>query len=320
MRLTLAGLSLRDIEYAVAVGQTLHFGRAAERCGISQPALSEQVRKLEDMLGVRLFERGNRFVRPTRRGAELLRQAERVLAEAHGLLELAHETADPLTGTLHLGAIATLGPYYLPHLLRLTHRHYPSLDLRLTEGQTAGLLDALAAGSLDTALLATSVPDRGPGGGLVGEALFFEPFRLVCPAGHRLATARDLRLARLAGAGLILLEDGHCLRDQALSLCRAVPAESRHATSIETLWHMIAAGEGYSLLPALSTGGREAMAELVACRELPDSEAGRVVSLVWRATDPRGPEFRLLAALLRENAPAGLVPPLPGLRNSAKVS
>jgi LysR family hydrogen peroxide-inducible transcriptional activator len=301
MRATLAGLSLRDIEYAVAVGSTLHFGRAAQACGVSQPALSEQLRKLEDLLGVRLFERGHAGVRVTPRGAELLRQAGRVAAEARGLLELARTVSAPLTGQLHLGAISTLGPY-LPHVLLHAREAFPRLQLRLTEGQTATLLDGLRNGDLDAALIATAEPADW----LDDAELFFEPFHLVCPVAHRLADLPDVTLQDLAGDDLMLLEDGHCLRDQALALCQSTSGQSRHATGLETLWHMIAAGEGYSLLPALSLTGRTAMRDLVVTRDLDDPAAGRAVRLVWRSTDPRGSDFLVLARSLRDAAPAGV--------------
>ncbi len=300
---TLAGLSLRDLQYAATVDQTRHFGQAAERCGVSQAALSEQLRKLEDLLGARLFERGHRRVEPTERGLVLLRQIDRVLAEAHDLLAMSRDVVEPLSGLLRLGAIATLGPYYLPHLLRQTRAAYAKLSLQLVEGQTAGLLESLRRSTLDAALMAL------PAGvdGVASETLFFEPFHLVCPADHRLAALPRPGLADLEGADLILLEDGHCLRDQALRLCSTSAPAGRHATSVETLWHMIAAGEGYSLLPALSAAGRETMDRLVACRAIDDPEAGRSIGLVWRSTDPRGEDFRALAAFLRDHAPAGVV-------------
>ncbi len=301
MTINLAGLSLRDLEYAAAVDRTRHFGRAAEACAVSPAALSEQVRKLEDRLGTRLFERGNRRVEPTPRGAVLLRQIETVLSHAHGLMEMARTSEERLAGPLRLGAIGTLGPYYLPHLLRQAREAFPKLALQLIEGLTDELMDRLRRGSLDAVLLALPAP----GDWCTTDALFFEPFRLVCPATHRVATVNSLELADLAGDGLLLLEEGHCLRDQALSLC-ANAVQGRLATSLETLWHMIAAGEGYSVLPALSTAGRDGLAGLVAVRPLGDATAGRTVAMAWRRTDPRGPELAELAAMLRSRLPEGV--------------
>jgi LysR family hydrogen peroxide-inducible transcriptional activator len=301
---TLAGLSLRDLEYAAAVDRVRHFGRAAAACNVSQAGLSEQVRKLEDVLGVRLFERGNRRVAPTPQGAVLLRQIERVLAEARGVLDLAQagaRSAGTLDGALRVGAIATVGPYYLPHLLRQVRGAFPALTLQLSEGQTLPLLEALRRSELDAVLMALPVP----GEGLVSGPLFFEPFMLVCPAGHALADNAALPVDALDGEDLLLLEEGHCLRDQALALCSG-GGHRRQATSLETLWHMIAAGEGVSLLPALSTAGRGGLSELVAVRPLLGAE-GRTVGLVWRRTDPRGAQFDALAAVLRGALPEGVV-------------
>ncbi|MCF3946028.1 LysR family transcriptional regulator [Acidiphilium sp. AL] len=295
----LAGLSLRDLEYAQAVAELRHFGRAAERCGVSQPALSEQIRKLEAILGVTLFERTKRRVAPTAAGAALLVQAERVLAEARHLLALSHGQPTGMTGQVSLGAIETLGPYYLPGLLRLLRAERPELSLRLTEARTARLIERLIEGALDLLLLAMPVSRAG----LTAAPLFFEPFLLATPPGHALAGLRRLTLDDLPADDLLLLEDGHCLRDQALSLCNAKPV-TRHATSLETLWQMIAAGEGYSLLPALAVAARPELSDLVVCQDLGDASAGRTIALVWRASDPRDPLFRALAALLAGMRPA----------------
>jgi LysR family hydrogen peroxide-inducible transcriptional activator len=302
--MTLAGLSLRDLEYAVAVAQTRHFGRAAEHCGVSQPALSEQIRKLEGLLGVELFERGRRGIQVTPQGETLLARAERVLSEAHGLLEIAHGGAEPLESTLRLAAIQTLGPYYLPYMLRQARRAFPQLKLRLREGQTEPLLESLRNGSTDLVLAALPLPRED----LTTVALFQEPFVLVFPVGHKLGALPRICLEDLASDGLILLEEGHCLRDHALSLCAGAAPSSRLATSVETLWHMIASGEGYSLMPALSLAGRGPIEDLVVCRELTETEAARTIALAWRRTDPRGPALRRLADMLREATPPGAKP------------
>ncbi|WBV44721.1 LysR substrate-binding domain-containing protein [Pseudoroseomonas cervicalis] len=298
---TLAGLSLRDLEYAVTVAEMRHFGRAAERCGVSQPALSEQIRKLEALLGVALFERAARRVEVTPQGEALLAQARAVTRAARGLLDLAQQQAEPLSGPLRLGVIATLGPYYLPGVLRAVRDRFPRLVLRLQEGRTAALVAALEQGELDAALIALPAPTDS----LAAAPLFFEPFLLACPQGHALLDQPALTLADLRGSDLLLLEEGHCLRDQALSLC-AMPRgerDGRFATSLEMLRHMIAAGEGISLLPQLAAQGRSDLGGLVALRRLEDAEAGRRIGLVWRGTDPRRESFRALAGFLRETAP-----------------
>ena len=302
--MSLGGITLRDLEYALAVAQYQHFGKAADAVGVSQPTLSEQIKKLEDQLGVVLFERTNRRVAPSVRSEAVLRQMEVVMVETQRLLDLAKHVADPYSGILRVGAIATLGPYYFPYLLKKAHKEYPSLALRLTEGRTAELLQGLRRGDLDCILVALPID----GTGLAWQQLFFEPFFLVCPTGHPLTPKgtenEPFPLSRLKTNGLLLLEEGHCLREHALSLCRGPAPAQRHATGLETLWHMIAAGEGYSLLPALSLEHREMTGRMVSIREIAEPDAGRTIALVWRMSDPRSrDEFMVLANFLRDNAP-----------------
>jgi LysR family hydrogen peroxide-inducible transcriptional activator len=296
---SLAGLSLRDLEYAVAVADLQHFGRAADRCGVSQAGLSEQVRKLEALFGCVLFERTTRRIAVTPEGAELIRQAREVLAAARVLLEMARNRTDPLAGPLRLGVISTLGPYYLPGVLWEVRTRFPALELRLQEGLTGPLLQELQSGALDLVLLA--LPPLADG--LIAEPLFFEPFRALIPAGHALAEVPRLKVADLATDGLLLLEEGHCLRDQALSLCRLAHADgdARFASSLEMLRHMVAAGEGHSLVPSLAVRDDR----LVRTREIDDPNVGRTVGLAWRGSDPRLASFQTFARLLRETAPTG---------------
>lgn len=300
---SLAGLSLRDLEYAVTVAELGHFGRAAERCGVSQAGLSEQVRKLEGLLGVTLFERTTRRIAVTPHGEALLAQARAVIGAARVLREMAKSQTDPLAGPLRLGVIATLGPYYVPGLLWEVRTRFPRLELRLQEGRTAPLLQALQGGELDVLLLALPVGTEG----IHAEPLFFEPFRAVLPAGHRLAKQVRLHAGDLAGDGLLLLEDGHCLRDQAISLC-GLARPGRFASSLEMLRHMIAAGEGHSLLPLLAAQERAELDGLVCIRELDGDAVGRTIGLAWRGTDPRAKDFGELARFLRGVAPAGTRP------------
>ena len=299
-----SSLSLRDLEYAVAVARERHFGRAAESCGVSQPALSEQVRKLESILGFALFERTKRSVEPTVRGEAILRQAEALLGDARRLLEDAHRSAEPLSGELRLGVIATLGPYYMPSVIALGRQRFPRLALRLRESTTDELLVALRHGDLDAILVALPVPLDG----LVAEPLFFEPFRLACPSDHELAQRDRVGLHDLKRGPLLLMEDGHCLRDQALSLCntRPLPNESRYASSLEMLRHMIAAGEGISVIPFLAAAEHTSMHGMIAYRELDDARAGRTIALVWRATETRADDMRAIAAFMRAALPPGL--------------
>ena len=308
-----AGLSLRDLEYAIAVADVRHFGRAAERCGVSQPALSEQIRKLETLLRLTLFERSRKSVEVTAEGAAVLRQARTVLQEARNLLDVARAHGDPLAGPLRLGVIPTLGPYYLPAVLPALRGTYPALALRLEEGMTDQILDRLRANNLDLVLIALPAPV----GGLASEALFFEPFQIVAPESHALAHCGQVSVEDLRADDFLLLEEGHCLRDQAVALCGAQPRRAgRAASSLEMLRHMIAAGEGFSLLPALSVRDRPDLDGLAAVRPAQTiatggGEAampGRTIGLAWRARDPRSIAFRRFAEFLRAEAPRGTEP------------
>lgn len=298
-----SSISLRDLEYAVAVARERHFGRAAERCGVSQAALSEQVRKLEGVLGVTLFERTKRHVEPTPRGLALIAQAESLLADAQRLLDTAQRSAQPLTGELRLGVIATLGPYYLPTLLHKGRTRFPKLVLHLTEGRTAELLARLRRSELDAILLALPVGSEG----LTVAPLFFEPFRLACPLDHPLAARSGVRLRDLTRGKLLLMEEGHCMRDQAIDLCkvRRLDPHTRVASSLEMLRHMIAAGEGYSLFPLLAAQDHGDMGGLIRFCDLAETEAGRQIGLVWRATETRADDLRAVAAFMAQTLPAG---------------
>jgi LysR family hydrogen peroxide-inducible transcriptional activator len=303
--IAISSLSLRDLEYVVAVARERHFGRAAESCGISQATLSEQVRKLESILGVTLFERTKRKVETTVRGEAIVQHAELLLGEARRLLDDARRSAEPLSGELRLGAIATLGPYYLPAVIRLGRERFPRLALRLREGTTDELIAALRQGELDAILVALPVPMDG----LVAESLFFEPFQCASPSDHELASRERVRLRDLKRESLLLMGDGHCLRDQTLSLCNpALPNQSRYASSLEMLRHMIAAGEGVSLIPLLAAGEHTTMHDMIAYRALDDARAGRTIALVWRATETRAADLRTIATFMRADAPVGVRP------------
>lgn len=301
----LSGLSLRDIEYVVAVDDLRNFSRAAERCGVSQAGLSEQVRKLEMLLDVTLFERSRRHVTPTPDGIRLIAMGREVLASARAMIEAARARTGPLEGLLRIGVIATLGPYYVPSLLPLLRRTYPELKLQLTESLTGSMLAKLRQNELDLVFAALPVA----GETFETEPLFEEPFLAVFPRHHELATKPKLSMTDLAQdrdeSGLLLLEDGHCLRDQALSVCGMVPLrdQQRLATSLEMLWHMIGAGEGYSLIPQLALKNRSEWDDFVVTRAIPS--ARRTIGLVWRSSDPRGPAFRDFSHFLATKLPEG---------------
>ncbi|MFT9298437.1 MAG: hydrogen peroxide-inducible genes activator [Gluconobacter sp.] len=299
----LSGLSLRDIEYVVAVDDLRNFSRAAERCGVSQAGLSEQVRKLEQLLDVTLFERSRRHVAPTPDGERLIALGREVLTAARNLLEVARARTSPLDGILRLGVIPTLGPYYIPGTLPHLRQSYPNLNLRLTEGTTDTLVQSLRNNELDLALMALPAPSEA----LEALPLFEEAFLGVFPVTHELAGKNRISLKQLGRPDLLLLEDGHCLRDQALSICPTIPRqrETRLATSLEMLWHMIGAGEGFSLIPRLALRNRMDFENLITVCPLSEPEASRTIGLVWRASDPRASTFRELGAFLRQATPEG---------------
>ena len=245
-------MNLRDLEYLVAVGEQRHFGKAADVCNVSQPTLSTQLKKLEQELGVALIERNPRHVMLTAAGERVAERARVILDEAATIRAVAHQANDPEGGTVRMGLFPTLAPYLLPHVVPALHDRYPNIELLLIEEKTETLLERLRTGSLDVAVLALPVH----GDHLEQQKLFTEDFVLAVPTGHPLAATGGLvDPSVLAGEQVLLLEEGHCLRDQALSVCRLTGASERRgfrATSLETLRQMVAAGVGITLLPELA--------------------------------------------------------------------
>jgi LysR family hydrogen peroxide-inducible transcriptional activator len=295
-------MTLRELRYLVALADFGHFGRAAEACNISQPTLSTQLKKLEGTLGVVFFERTNKTLYITPIGRRIVDQARKVLADADALVELSRETAAPLAGPLTLGVIPTLGPYLLPWLLPLLKHAYPDLRLILHENLTDDLIQRLRSHRIDAALLA--LPIKGED--LETRPLFDEPFYFACPREHPLAQAKTVSDVELRREKLLLLTDGHCLRDQALAVCgqREAPIENEtgdfRATSLETLRQLVAAGMGSTLMPALAVAGGEDQG--FAVRPL-TTGASRRLGLVWRRAYPKGADLDLLASLIREGLP-----------------
>ena len=289
--MSLTGLSLRDLEYLVAVTECRHFGRAARRCGVSQPSLSAQVRKLEALLGVTVFERGAGRVSITCRGEAILAKAEAVLREAQGLLDLAHGDPDEMAGPFRLAAIPTLGPYLLPFAMQPIREAFPALRLSVCEGRTDELMGELRAGTVD-AVLACPPEDHA---GLVIHQLFVEPFLLMHRPGRIPAWPVIDR-----SDPMVLLDEGHCLRDQALQACQPHPRlAAQYASGIEMLRYLVAAGEGISLLPALAAQAIGTLHGQVVFTPVPDPEVGREVVLVARRSDPRIGRMPILADLIQ---------------------
>lgn len=294
-------VTLRQLRYLDALARTLHFGRAAELCAVTQPALSMQVKELEREVGLALVERAGGGMRLTADGREVARRAEAILAEVQDLASYARQRQGALVGPFRLGIIPSVAPYILPDLLRAAHGRYPALDLHVRETQTALLLAELLRGDLDAALLALPAGDER----IEALALFTDPFHVAVAidAAPAWRQAGDLR-ARLQAAPLLLLEEGHCLRDQALQYCRLTDETGRMplgATSLTTILHMVAGGQGVTLLPELCARS-EVDRRRVALVPFPDAPPQRTIGLIWRKGSARGEDLRLLGDLVREAA------------------
>jgi LysR family hydrogen peroxide-inducible transcriptional activator len=296
--------TLRQLQYAAAVAELRSFRRAAEHCHVSQPSLSAQVIQLEEQLGTRLFERGSRRVLVTAAGEALLGRLRRLLLEADDLVDAARQLGDPLSGTLRVGVIPTISPYLLPVLVPALRERHPGLAIVWVEDKTPVLAASLQEGALDAALLALEAPV----GEVDHEVVAVDPFVLAAQPGHPLlrgsgpATAQELR-----GAGFLLLDDGHCFRDQALAYCATARGRELdfRATSLSTLSQMVAAGAGVTLLPRLALPVENRRSEL-AIRRLASPEPHRTLALVWRPRSPLAPALRKLAATMRETCVAEL--------------
>lgn len=292
-------MNLRDLRYLVALADAKHFGKAAEACHVSQPTLSAQIKKLEGYLGVELLERKPRGVALTEVGEELVARARRVLRESDEMIHLARDLRDPLAGTLSLALIPTIGPYLLPLVAKKLRKQLPKLRLMLFEYQTAPLLDRLHRGDIDMGILALPVDEDG----LVARELYREEFVVALPQQHELASKAGVKIGELAGEQLLLLEDGHCLRDQALEVCsRADIHENQdyRATSLETLRQMVAAGWGVTLLPKLATMGPFATGQGVAVKPIPKPAPYRIVGAAWRKTSTRGKAIEAVCKIISD--------------------
>ena len=288
-------LTLRHLRYFEALAQNGHFGRAAEALGISQPALSIQVKELEDILGKPLVERGARQVRLTGLGEVLLQRGRDILQAVDELAALARTASEDLTGRLRVGVIPTVAPYLLPRVIEGLTERFPGLDLRLREAVTQKLVGDLIEGRLDVAIVALPISEPS----LVEHPLFTEEFVLVRPvadAGKPVPRPEILREMRL-----LLLEEGHCFRDQALSFCKMSPPGPRdlmEASSLSTLVQMVGAGIGVTLVPQMAVEV-EARTAAVSIARLPAPRPERTIGLVWRKSKPRGKPFATLIDILK---------------------
>lgn len=291
--------TLRQLQFLTALRAQRSFVAAAEAVGVTQPTLSAGIKELETALGAVLVERGRTGAVLTPAGEDAARHAAQVLSEVEELVRAVQTAGAPFSGRFRLGAIPTIAPFLLPRILPRLKRDFPLLRLLMREDLTDRLLDGLRAHTLDAAIIALPYAAQGIGFETVADDEFF----LLCPEGHALAARNDLSPAHLKGEDVLLLEDGHCLRDHAKSLCALAPGRGQSevgATSLYTLVHMVEAGMGVTLLPKLAADGGAAAGARVAVRPFAKPAFGRAIGVAWREGGQREAEARLLAGVLRE--------------------
>ena len=287
-------MTLTELKYIVALAQERHFGRAAQKCFVTQPTLSLALAKLEDELGLKLFERNKNEVLVTGRGQAIVEQARRVLDEVGKIQHLARGNQDQLAGALRLGAIPTIGPYLLPELVPILRKRAPAMPLVIEENLTGNLAPMLRDGELDVVIIA--LPFALPG--VKTRVVYEEPFSVVVPDGHRWGERRAVKPGELADENLLVLNNGHCFRDQVLEACpgqsNTALAEGRAGSSLETIRNMVASGLGVSVLPVSALGPRYA-SRLLKIVPFTTPVPSRKVALAWRASFDRPLAVDLLA-------------------------
>ncbi len=289
-------MNLRDLEYLTAVADLKNFSQAAEKCHISQPTLSSQIKKVEELLGVRVFERTNKKVMLTDVGEQIIDSARRVLREVDTMKEIAQMAHDPSSGIFRLGAFPTLSTYIFPKLVPPIKESLPNLKLILSEEKTDQLLNKLLEGKLDATLLALPIENDH----LVTQPLFADEFYLAVPSDHNLVERQEITPKDLAQFKLLLLEEGHCLRDQALDICHTMGSDEQQdfrATGLETLRQMVIAGTGITLMPEIAINKKEAGIHYI---PFSDPKPKRTIGLVWRKTSTRSEVIDKIAALINQ--------------------
>lgn len=296
-------MTLTELRYIVAVAQEQHFGRAAKACFVSQPTLSVAIKKLEEELGVMLFERHKTEITLTPVGAEIVQQAQQVLEQVEGIRQLAQQGQDPLHGPLHLGAIYTIGPYLLPQLIPVLHAKAPQMPLVIQENYTAELTKRLKQGELDAIIIALPYEEAG----IVSLPLYHEPFKVVLPAQHPWKKRKSIQVDELANENLLLLGAGHCFREQVLDACPACITGKQQAlqqtiegTSLETIRYMVGSGLGITVLPCSAVQDAQAASSLLSIRPFTTPAPGRTVALAWRASFPRPQAIEALRQSIQE--------------------
>jgi LysR family hydrogen peroxide-inducible transcriptional activator len=300
-------MNIRALQYFVKLAELKHFSQAAEACFVSQPTLSTQIRKLEEELGVSLVERAPRKIMLTPIGEDIAHRARHILRDIAQLKDAARRSKDPQTGNIKLGIFPTLAPYLLPHVIPVIRQKYPQLRMQLAEEKTDTILRMLDQGRLDAGLLA--LPVEAPG--MEIEILFEEPFVTAMPSSHPLADKQTICLQDLEGEELLLLEEGHCLREHALAVCELAGAHERldfHATSMETLRQMVAANAGVTLMPVLAVKPPIAATDNIILRPFQAPAPTRTIALVWRSSSPLGGFLREFAKSLKVSSELLLEP------------
>ena len=301
-------MTLTELRYIVMLARERHFGRAAEKCHVSQPTLSVALKKVEDRLGVTLFERNSSEVRLTPVGEQMANQAEKVLVEANRLKEIAGQGKDPLVGPLRVGVIYTIAPYFLPRLIPALHARAPKMPLYIHENFTANLAEQLRRGDIDVAIVALPFPENG----VVTRVVYDEPFCIAMPAGHPLSACRTISRDQVAAENLLLLGKGNCFRDQVVEACpklsqSGVMEGSLEGSSLETVRHMVASGAGISVVPVSAAESWPHGSGLLEIRRFSDPEPTRQVALAWRITFPRPQVIDVLHAAIGDSPPAGVI-------------
>jgi len=294
-------MTLTDLKYIVALSRERHFGRAAEQCHVSQPTLSVAIKKVEEQLGVLLFERGTSDVKVTELGQRVVEQAQRVLVEAAQIKEIAQAGKDPLGGALRVGAIYTIGPYLFPHLIPRVKAMAPRMPLIIEENYTAQLAESLKRGDIDVAILA--LPFEQPG--IVAQPIYEEPFRVLMPADHAWTGQKNIASSQLAEDQLLLLGAGNCFRDQVLEVCPECSGvaglqRTLQGSSLETIRLMVASGIGVTVLPSTAADTMPDQNKLVAVRPFESPDPTRTVALAWRVTYPRSGAIDVLRRAILE--------------------
>ncbi|ANQ83187.1 hydrogen peroxide-inducible genes activator [Azoarcus olearius] len=306
-------MTLTDLRYLVALAHERHFGRAAEKCHVSQPTLSVAIKKVEDELGIALFERSASEVKITETGRRIVAQAEKVLVEASQIHEIAAAGKDPLAGPLRVGVIYTIGPYLLPRLIPRVHQLAPRMPLIIQENYTTRLAEALKRGELDVIIISLPFEEAG----IVAQPVYDEPFRVLLPAAHPWTALDSIDPEHLAEDQLLLLGSGNCFREQVLEVCphcRNVGGLQRtlEGSSLETIRHMVATGLGVTVLPSSAADELTIQNPLVAVRPFTAPEPSRRVALAWRVTYPRSGAIDILRTAILESE-------LPGVRPIGRV-